>query len=89
MEQMQYQETLNSVKKLAKTGVNAMVNHTALLMAKADDENYDLAKYRKQAIKELDEDYMKVDLENPSGSQPRDLPTTSEFDRLMEGTVLF
>ena len=79
---------MQSVKKLAKCGMNAMVNHSALLLAKADVENYDLSKYRKRVIAELDDDnYSTVNLDNPSGTVGTHKPSEVEFQRLMNGTL--
>ena len=64
-----------------------MVNHSALVLAKADDENYNLSKYCKKVLQQLEEDneWEGVDLEQPWGSQERDLPSSSQVERLMHG----
>ena len=83
--------TMASVNKLAKVGISTLVNHSALVMAKADEEKYDLDKYRKRAMAQFeaddDDNYLDVDLEKPWGNGDRKLPNAAKVKKLCEGII--
>ena len=52
---MDLSEINKSVKKLSKAGVSALVKHNAFMMAAAEDNNYDMERFIKQAKKEVED----------------------------------
>ena len=63
-----------------------MINHSALMMGKAEKDNIDLAKYRKKVVEQLEQNDVGNDDDDSSGTL-----TTSQdsFDKLCEGKYIF
>ena len=90
-DQADYQDALRSVNKLAKCGMTTMLNHNALLLAKADNAKIDLGKYKKRASAEMnlkEEDWQTVDLDQPWGAGPKPKISQEEQERLMIGIAI-
>ena len=91
---------MKSFKKLAKCGMSTLVNHNALVLAKFDEGNYNLPKYQKKVMEQMnmygdgeddeddDDGYMSVNLEKPWGNGPKPKLSEQEIQRVYNGTFL-
>ena len=74
---LEYEETMRTIKKMAHCGMSTMINHSALVLGKADQDNIDLAKYRKKVVAELED--------STNSEQPPLKVSKEQYNRSMEG----